>query len=82
MLQSARSKHIKGSNCRFVALTKGITSEICRLCVCVIINKRSFDPFMCLDLVVLAGTLAVILVSDFLLPSATNLTPEEISGRA
>ena len=31
-------------------LTKGITPKICRLCVCVIINKRSFEPFMCLDL--------------------------------
>ena len=32
----------------FCSLTKGITPEICRLCV--IINKRSFEPFMCLDL--------------------------------
>ena len=29
--------------CRFVA------PKICRLCVCVIINKHSFEPFMCLD---------------------------------
>ena len=32
----------------FCSLTKGITPKICRLCVCVIINKRSFEPFMCL----------------------------------
>ena len=24
---------------------------MCRLCVCVIINKRSFEPFTCFDLV-------------------------------
>ena len=27
-------------------------SKICRSCVCIIINKTSFEPFMCLDLVV------------------------------
>ena len=29
--------------------TKGITPKICRLCVCVtdVLNKRSFEPFMC-----------------------------------
>ena len=27
-----------------------ITPKICRLCVCVLINKRSFEHFMCLDL--------------------------------
>ena len=26
-------------------------TKMCRLCVCVLINKRSFEPFMCLDLV-------------------------------
>ena len=31
--------------------TKGITPKMCRLCVCVLINKRSFEPFMCLDLI-------------------------------
>ena len=35
----------------FCSLTKGITPIICRLRFCVIINKRSFEPFMCLDLV-------------------------------
>ena len=34
----------------FCSLTKGITPKICRLCVCILINKRSFEPFMCLDL--------------------------------
>ena len=29
---------------------KGITPKICRFCVCVIIGKPSFEPFMCLDL--------------------------------
>ena len=33
----------------FCSLTNGITPKICRLCVCVIINKCSFEPFMCLD---------------------------------
>ena len=28
---------------------KGITLKICRLCVYVVINKRSFKSFMCLD---------------------------------
>ena len=37
----------------FCCLTNGITLKICRLCVCVIINKRSFESFMCLDLVVI-----------------------------
>ena len=31
----------------FRSLTKWITPEICRLCVCVLINKRSFEPVMC-----------------------------------
>ena len=34
----------------FCSLTKGITPKMCRLCVCVIINKRSFEPFTCLGL--------------------------------
>ena len=34
----------------FRSLTKGISPNICRLCVCVIINKRSLEPFICLDL--------------------------------
>ena len=29
---------------------KGITPNVCSLSVCVIINKRSFESFMCLDL--------------------------------
>ena len=29
---------------------KGITLKICRLCVCVIISKRSFESLMYLDL--------------------------------
>ena len=33
--------------------TEEITPKMCRLCVCVLRNKRSFEPFMCLDLVVL-----------------------------
>ena len=33
----------------FCSLTKEITPKICRLCVCVKINKRSSEPFMCLD---------------------------------
>ena len=33
----------------FCSLTKGITPTICRVCVCVLINKRSFEPFMCLE---------------------------------
>ena len=35
----------------FCSLMKGITMTICRLCVCVIINKRSFESFLCLDVV-------------------------------
>ena len=31
-------------------MTKGITPKICGLCACVLINKRSFEPFTCLDL--------------------------------
>ena len=34
----------------FCSLTKGISPKICILCVRVIINKRSFEPFLCLDL--------------------------------
>ena len=34
----------------FGSLKRDITPKICRLCVCVLINKRSFKPFMCLDL--------------------------------
>ena len=37
----------------FCNLSKGINSTICGLCVCVIIDKPSFDPFMCLDLLLL-----------------------------
>ena len=33
----------------FCSLAEGITPKICRLCVCVVINKRSFEPFMRLD---------------------------------
>ena len=28
--------------------TKGITPKMCRLCVCVVIYKPSFEPFKCL----------------------------------
>ena len=35
----------------FCTLTKVITLNICRLCVCVLIHKCSLEPFMCLDLV-------------------------------
>ena len=34
----------------FCSLTKGISRKNCRLRVCVLINKRSFEPFMCLGL--------------------------------
>ena len=47
--------------CHFVGLTKAITPRICRLCVCVLINKPSFEHFVfrcCFR------TLAVILASD------------------
>ena len=33
------------------SLTRWITPKMCRLYVCVIINKRSLKPFMCLDLI-------------------------------
>ena len=36
----------------FCSFTKWITPKICRLCFCVLINKRSFEPFMCLDMTV------------------------------
>ena len=35
--------------CRLVALKKGITQNICRLCVCGLMNKSSVEHFMCLD---------------------------------
>ena len=35
----------------FCSLTKGITPKNCIFCVCVLKNNRSFEPFMCLDLV-------------------------------
>ena len=34
----------------FCSLKNRITPKICRMCVCVLMNKRSFAPFMCLDL--------------------------------
>ena len=34
----------------FCSMKMGLLPKICRLCVCVLINKRSFEPFMCLDL--------------------------------
>ena len=34
----------------FCSLTKGITPKFCRLCVCVIISKRSFELCICMDL--------------------------------
>ena len=33
----------------FCLLMKGITPNICRLCVCDIIDKRSFESFMCVQ---------------------------------
>ena len=48
--------------CGRACLTKGIAPKMCRLCVCVLINKRSFEPFMCLDSVLL--TLSVLHVFD------------------
>ena len=46
-------RHFSRFNCfvSFCSLTKGITPKNCRLCVGVLINKRSLDPFVCLDLV-------------------------------
>ena len=35
----------------FCGLIKGISREICILCVRVKISKRSFEPFLCLDLI-------------------------------
>ena len=35
----------------FCGLTKGISPNICRLCVRDIINMRYFEPFMCKDLI-------------------------------
>ena len=37
----------------FRSLTKEIIPEVYRLCVCVMINKRSFECFMCFDSVAL-----------------------------
>ena len=34
----------------FCSLPKGITPKIYRFCVCVFINKRSFEPFLCVVL--------------------------------
>ena len=39
---------------------------MCRLCVCVIINKRSFEPFICLDLVVEGEQSFLFNISDML----------------
>ena len=39
----------------FCRLTKGIIPKMCRLCVHVIINKRSFESFMCFGPSVLTG---------------------------
>ena len=55
--------------CFFCSLTKGITPKICRLCVYVLKNKCSFEPFMCLDLFgcrfsVLGGMLLVFVDDD------------------
>ena len=47
----------------FCSLTKGITPKICRLCVCVLINKRAFEPFISFGSCF--RTLAVILVVVF-----------------
>ena len=46
------SSYFSPFNCclSFCSLTKGITLKICRLCVCVLINRCSFESFMCLDL--------------------------------
>ena len=39
---------------------------MCRLCVCVIIKKRSFEPFICLDLVVEGEQSFLFNISDML----------------
>ena len=46
-------RHFSRFNCfvSFCSLTKGISPKNCRLCVGVLINKRSLDPFVSLDLV-------------------------------
>ena len=40
----------------FWGLIKGISPKMCILCARVKINKRSFEPFLCLDLAVSRGT--------------------------
>ena len=49
----------------FCSLTKGISPKSCKLCVCVIINKRSFEPFMCLDFVVVLVVVVVFCFGGF-----------------
>ena len=69
------SKHIKGWKERLLKLfitTQTHNLQICKLCVCVITNKRSFEPFVfgtCFR------TLAVILVSDFCYTTSLNPSP-------
>ena len=46
---------------------KGITPEICRLCVYVIINKCSFESFMCLDIKQRHAFMVVVIIMMILL---------------
>ena len=39
----------KFADCVFVCPNNGITQKICRLCICVLINKHSFEPFVSFD---------------------------------
>ena len=52
----------------FCSLTK-----ICRLCVWVIINKRSFESFMCLDLVKFHSFINEFSHETFIQPNEFNL---------
>ena len=54
---------------------KGITPKMCRLCVYVIINKRSFEPFMCLSPVpVFSRGIPVYTINDTILSTTTHGT--------
>ena len=50
----------------FCSSTKGIIPKICILCVCVMINKRSFEFFICLDLADINITLQQLITCLFL----------------
>ena len=63
----------------FCGLIKGISPNICILCVRVQINKHSFEPFLCLDLVF--RTLAVILFQIcFFLPQLSSYNSNSVVG--